>query len=93
MKEILALASKEDSDNTIFCYARLIEKIPDYASLLGDSFATSECEARLKLELLKKVQLDETLFDDMVEQIIVGQRSEKSPLLGLSAIYELMVKA
>lgn len=87
------MASKEDSDNTIFCYAKLIEKVPNYETMLGDDFAASECEPRLKLELLKKTQLDESLFDNMVEQIIIGQRSEQSPLIGLSAIYELMVKA
>lgn len=67
VKQLLALASKEDSDSTIFCYAKLIEKMPDYENVLGDDFASSECEPRLRLELLKKIRLDEMLFDEMVE--------------------------
>ncbi|CAL6037896.1 Putative_clathrin heavy chain protein [Hexamita inflata] len=88
IKFLSELINKESLDSTVFCISKLIMSLPNYQ----ENLEAQTFENRLDLEIKKKVNFTEDLFDELFEQIIIKQREKSSPLLNITAIFELLVK-
>jgi len=46
---------------------------------------------KLQLEIKRKLFASEDLFEEMIKQIIIDERSSDSVLIGMDSIYELII--